>query len=169
VSEPDQLRPAVFLDRDGTLIVDVGYPRDPDEVRFLDGALDALRALRAAGFLLVVISNQSGIGRGVITPAEADSVHARFSQGLAEAGITLDGAKYCPHSPDEGCDCRKPKPGMLLEAADELGIDLSASFMVGDKAADVEAGQRAGTEAFQFVPGSWPEVLEAILERKAAG
>jgi D-glycero-D-manno-heptose 1,7-bisphosphate phosphatase len=168
VRQTDQLRRAVFLDRDGTLIVDVGYPRDPEAVRFLDGALDALRALQAAGFLLVVVSNQSGIGRGLITPAEAQAVHARFSALLAEAGITLDSAKYCPHGPDQGCDCRKPAPGMLLEAADELGIDLTASFMVGDKAADVEAGQRAGAEAFQFVPGSWPEVVEAILERKAA-
>lgn len=135
---------AVFLDRDGTLIEDVGYPRDPGQVRFLDGAPEGLARLSAAGFLLVLVSNQSGIGRGLIQPREAQAVHERLVSVLAGEGIRLAGAKYCPHAPNAGCDCRKPSPGMLIAAGAELGVDLEASFMIGDKQSDVEAGRRAG-------------------------
>jgi histidinol-phosphate phosphatase family protein len=176
---------AVFLDRDGTLIEDVGYPRDPDQVLFLDGAIEALRALRDSGFRLVVVSNQSGIGRGLITPAEAAAVHERFAAELAAAGVVLDDSGYCPHAPGDGCACRKPQPGLLLDAARRLDLDLTASFMVGDKDSDVGAGRRAGTHTVRFQPGqpgrsaweqctadrlarSWPEVLEAILGRRVA-
>ena len=137
-------RGAVFLDRDGTLIEDVGYPRDPDRVRLLDGVPGALRRLAEAGLALVVVSNQSGIGRGLITPGEARAVDERFRSLLADQGVVLDGAKYCPHRPDEGCRCRKPQPGMLLEAAAELDLELTSSHMIGDKQTDVEAGRRAG-------------------------
>lgn len=142
--------PAVFLDRDGTLIEDLGYPREPERVRLLPGVRDALHALHDAGFGLVVIGNQSGIGRGIITEDEARAVHARFVDLLAADGITLDAVKYCPHAPWQACDCRKPAPGLLLEAATELGLDLAASFMVGDKCSDVAAGHRAGCRSVQF-------------------
>ena len=148
--------PAVFLDRDGTLMVDVGYPRDPADVRLLDGAADALVQLRNAGFRLVLVSNQAGIGRGLITEAEARSVHERFVAELARRGARLDDARYCPHAPDAGCDCRKPAPGMLLAAAGDLGLDLEASFMIGDKATDVEAGRRAGCRTVLFAPDGTP-------------
>lgn len=138
---------AVFLDRDGTLIEDVGYPRDPDEVRLLSGVPAALGRLAAAGLRLVVVSNQSGIGRGLIRTEEASAVHDRLVADLGGQGIVLDGAKYCPHAPGEGCDCRKPAPGMLLDAAAELDLDLGSSFMIGDKQSDVEAGRRAGCRA----------------------
>lgn len=138
---------AVFLDRDGTLIEDVGYPRDPEEVRLLPGVPAALRRLAAAGLRLVVVSNQSGIGRGLIRTEEASAVHDRLVAHLGGQGIVLDGAKYCPHAPGEGCDCRKPAPGMLLDAAAELDLDLGSSFMIGDKQSDVEAGRRAGCRA----------------------
>jgi histidinol-phosphate phosphatase family protein len=135
---------AVFVDRDGTLIEDVGYARDPDDVCLVDGAVEALETFRRRGFRLIVVSNQSGIGRGVISPVEANAVHDRFVAELATRGVRLDDVRYCPHGPDAGCDCRKPEPGLLLAAAREHGIDLSSSFMIGDAARDVEAGRRAG-------------------------
>ncbi len=147
-------RRALFVDRDGTLIVDVGYPRDPAQVEPLPGAAGALRAL-AAHFALVIVSNQSGIGRGLITPAEAHAVHARVVERFGQAGVTFAGAYYCPHDPGAGCACRKPAPGLLLDAARELGLDLAASVMVGDKPSDVAAGRAAGCgHALRFGPAS---------------
>lgn len=151
------LRPALFIDRDGTLIADVGYPRDPALVEPLPGAFEALRAL-GARFALVIVSNQSGIGRGRITEAEAHAVHARVVEVFARAGVTFAGAYYCPHGPDAGCACRKPAPGLLLDAARELGLDLAGSVMVGDKASDVAAGRAAGCgRALRFGPRSDPD------------
>lgn len=136
-------RRALFLDRDGTLIVDVGYPRDPARVELVAGAADALRELQR-DWVLVVISNQSGIGRGIINEAEAAAVHGRFLAMFAEVGVTFAGCYYCPHAPDAQCRCRKPAPGLLEDAARELGLDLAASAMIGDKPSDLEAGRAAG-------------------------
>lgn len=145
-------RPALFADRDGTLIVDVGYPRDPALVEPLPGAIDALRELQAR-FALVIISNQSGIGRGRITWAEARAVHDRVIDVFGRAGVGFAGAYYCPHAPDAGCPCRKPAPGLLLDAARELGLDLATSIMVGDKPSDLAAGRAAGVgHAIRFGP-----------------
>ena len=165
---PAVLRPAVFLDRDGTLIEDTGYPRDPAQVRLLPGAAEALRALSSAGLLLAVASNQSGIGRGIVSPAEADAVHGRFLSLFASVGVRFDACFYCPHAPDSGCPCRKPSPGLLLRAAADLGIGLSRSWMVGDKPSDIEAGTRAGCRSVLLDPGGWPEALAAILAGSAA-
>ncbi|MGD0198641.1 MAG: HAD family hydrolase [Solirubrobacteraceae bacterium] len=165
-------RRAVFLDRDGTLIADPGYLRDPGRVELLPGAAAALAELARRGALLVVVSNQSGIGRGLITPQEARSVHDRFAHLLEQAGVALDDAYYCPHAPDAGCTCRKPLPGMLLQAAREHGIDLDRSTMIGNSADDIAAGQAAGaftillldgkTDATQIAPdavaASWGDV-----------
>jgi D-glycero-D-manno-heptose 1,7-bisphosphate phosphatase len=148
--------PAVFLDRDGTLIEDVDYPRDPEAVRMLDGAVEALGDLRKAGYRLVVVSNQSGIGRGLVTAEDARRVHERFVAELARHGVELDDVRYCPHAPGEGCNCRKPAPAMLLAAAADLGLDLAASFMIGDKASDVEAGRRAGCRTVLLAPDGRP-------------
>lgn len=134
---------AVFVDRDGTLIVDVGYPRDPELVEFLPGALNALRRLAQLGFSIVVISNQSGIGRGLVSNPEAEQVHQRFIDLLANSGVQLSGAYYCPHAPTDGCDCRKPAPGLIMRAANDLNLNPEQSFLVGDKSSDVEAGERA--------------------------
>ncbi len=175
-------RPAVFIDRDGTLIEDVGYPRDPDAVRLLQGAPEALRQLERLGFLLVLVSNQSGVGRGLVSPAEAEAVAARFIECLRAQGARLDAAYYCLHAPGEGCPCRKPAPGMLLRAAAELGIDLRRSFMVGDKPSDVEAGRRAGCRTIRLAipPGdemgpfsdcvahSWDEAVGWVVGQMAA-
>jgi histidinol-phosphate phosphatase family protein len=151
-------RPALFLDRDGTLIVDVGYPRDPALVEPLPGAIDALRELQHS-YALVIISNQSGIGRGLITEAEAAAVHARTVELFAAGGVTFAGAYYCPHSPDAACRCRKPAPGLLFDAARELDLDLARSIMIGDKPSDLEAGRAAGcghVQAFE----SWMQGLK---------
>ena len=134
---------ALFLDRDGTLIVDTAYPRDPARVVLLDGAADALRELQR-DWLLVVVSNQSGIGRGLVTPDEANAVHDRFVALYATLGVAFAGIYYCPHAPGARCACRKPSPGLLLDAADELGVMLTRSVMVGDKPSDLEAGRAAG-------------------------
>jgi D-glycero-D-manno-heptose 1,7-bisphosphate phosphatase len=157
---------AIFLDRDGTVIVDAGYPRDPAQVSLLPGAIDSLRRLHEAGFLLVVISNQSGIGRGFVTIEEAEAVHARFVEVLAQHGLELAGSYYCPHAPEDGCDCRKPSPGLLVRAADELGIDLGRSYLVGDKESDVEAAGRAGSTGVLFAENGndWRAVTDLILE-----
>jgi histidinol-phosphate phosphatase family protein len=137
-------RRAVFLDRDGTIIADCNYPRDPAMVRLLPGAAAALARLRDAGFALVLVSNQSGIARGMVTAGQAAQVHLRLIDLLAKEGVCLDGAYYCPHGPEDGCDCRKPAPGMLLRAAAFLDIDPAQSFLVGDKQSDIEAGRRVG-------------------------
>jgi len=161
-------RRALFVDRDGTLIVDVGYPRDPALVEPLPGAIDALRVLQPR-FALVIISNQSGIGRGLISAAEAAAVHARVVERFAQAGVTFAGAYYCPHAPDAGCRCRKPAPGLLLDAARDLGLDLAASTMLGDKPSDLAAGRAAGCRTLAFGPAAaaihcadWPAVAAAL-------
>ena len=164
-------RRAVFLDRDGTIIVDRGYLADPDGVALLPGAVTALRTLRARGYALVVVSNQSGIARGLIRPDEHARVAARVVELLASEGVPLDAAYYCPHGPDDGCACRKPAPGMLRQAAEAHCIDLTASLMVGDKASDLEAGRAAGCKtAFlgtadvsaDFRGADWTELLRAL-------
>lgn len=133
------LRPAVFVDRDGTLIVERNYLADPDDVVLVPGAVDALRALRAAGYALVVVTNQSGIARGLYTLDDYRAVAARLDRVLAEKGVPVDATYYCPHHPDETgpCACRKPAPGMYLQAAADLGLDPEASWYVGDKITDV--------------------------------
>jgi histidinol-phosphate phosphatase family protein len=170
--------PALLMDRDGTLIEDVGYPRDPDQVRLLPGAAEALAGLSRLGFRLVLVSNQSGIGRGLITAAEADRVHGRLVALLAESGVILSASCYCPHAPDEGCECRKPRPGLLLRAFRDLGLDASRSFMIGDKASDVEAGERAGCRTIllaggrpatgevrpDFLARDWPDLFRLLTQ-----
>ncbi len=158
-----EARQAVFLDRDGTLVADPGYLRDPDQVELLPGAAAALAAFAEAGFLLVVVSNQSGIGRGWISSAEAREVDCRFVELLAAAAVKLDGIYYCPHAPDEGCRCRKPEPGLLLEAAREHGIELDRSIMIGNSPSDVGAGKAVG--AFTVLLGG--EALAAHIQADA--
>lgn len=135
---------AVFLDRDGTVIVDRGYLDCEEGVELLEGAGRALRVLATAGFRLVLITNQSGIGRGYFTKATVDRQHERLTQLLAPYGVTFDAIEMCPHAPEEKCTCRKPRPALILHAAHALNIRLEESYMVGDKATDVEAGRHAG-------------------------
>jgi len=142
---------AIFLDRDGTIIDDPGYLSHPEQVNLLDGAAEALVELRAMGYKLVIVSNQSGIARGIVSEEDLEAIHDRLRQLLAEKGAYLDQIYYCPYHPDgvvskyrKESDWRKPNPGMLLAASEEMGIDLSQSWSIGDSSRDVEAGLRAG-------------------------
>lgn len=139
-------RPAVFLDRDGTIIAEKSYLADPDRVDLIPGSAEAMRRLRDAGFVLVVVTNQSGIARGLYQEADYHAVAARVDELLAAHGATPDETRYCPHHPDVTgpCDCRKPDTGMHRRAAANLDIDLVASFYVGDKATDVLPARALG-------------------------
>lgn len=142
---------AALLDRDDTIIRDVGYLDDPEGIEFLPGAIEALRRLADAGYALILVTNQSGVARGYFSEQRLAEIHARLVSLLAEREIVLTGIYYCPHLAEGSvapyavaCDCRKPEPGMLLRAAREHDLDLPASVMIGDGERDVEAGRRAG-------------------------
>jgi D,D-heptose 1,7-bisphosphate phosphatase len=144
-------RPAVFLDKDGTLVENVPYNVDPALIRLAPGAGEGLRRLHEAGFVLFVISNQSGVARGYFAESALAGVEARLKEMLAAVGVRLAGFSYCPHHPEGSveeyaiaCDCRKPAPGMIVRAAAEHGIDLARSWMVGDILDDIQAGRAAG-------------------------
>jgi len=145
---------AIFLDRDGTVNEEANFLSSPDQVRLIPGAAEAIREARANGFKIIIVSNQAGVGRGLLTEEDVRRVNARLEELLAADGVAVDGIFYCPHlpaapdlSPADECSCRKPKPGMLLRARDELGIDLSRSFIVGDKLIDVETGHNGGARS----------------------
>ncbi len=137
-------RRAVFLDRDGTLNVDPGYLKDPSSLRMIPGVGEALDRLSASGYLLIVVTNQSGVGRGIIPPEALDQVHARINDLIRVSGAKIIDFRSCIHAPDEKCGCRKPSPKLILDAAVQHGIDLAASVMVGDKSLDLAAGRSAG-------------------------
>ena len=147
-------RRAVFLDRDGVLNQDRGYVSRPEDFEWLPGVMHALRALQRSGWCLVVVTNQSGIARGLYGPAEFENLTAWMHSELAQHGITLDAVYHCPHLPDaplavwrRQCDCHKPAPGMLRRAARDLKLDLSSCVMIGAEPADIAAGRAAGTAA----------------------
>jgi len=139
--------PALFLDRDGVVIVDRDYLSDPEGVELVPGAAAAMVRAAAAGYLLIGLSNQSGIGRGRFGLAELEAVMERVDLELSRHGIALDAMYYCPHAPADGCRCRKPEPGLLEEAAASFRWDASRSWVIGDKASDVELGRRHGLGA----------------------
>jgi D-glycero-D-manno-heptose 1,7-bisphosphate phosphatase len=148
------LRPAIFLDRDGTLNVDVGYLHAIQQLKLYPWTGDALRLLKRAGYLLVVVSNQAGIAQGMIAPGFVEEAHAEMLRRVRDSGGDLDALYYCPHHPRGAvkelavdCRCRKPRPGMIEDAARDLGIDVSRSWTVGDKWLDVQLGQAAGTRS----------------------
>jgi D-glycero-D-manno-heptose 1,7-bisphosphate phosphatase len=145
-------RRAIIMDRDGTVCEEVGYVNHPDRVRLLHRSASAILAANDAGFQTVVVTNQAGVARGYFSESLVDEAHDRLRELLAREGARLDGIYYCPHHPDVGappyrraCACRKPSPGMLERARDEMGIDLAASYMIGDSMKDIEAGYRAGS------------------------
>jgi histidinol-phosphate phosphatase family protein len=151
---------AVFLDKDGTLIHDVPFNVDPALIRLRDDASDALLALQNAGYLLLLVSNQAGVATGRYEESALGQVWDSLKAELGVGGVALDGIYYCPHGADGNCDCRKPEPGMLRQAAEEHGIDLEASWMVGDILDDVEAGRRAGCRTILLDVGSETEWRE---------
>jgi D-glycero-D-manno-heptose 1,7-bisphosphate phosphatase len=147
-------RPAIFLDRDGTLNEAVGYVNHASRFRLFPWTVAAVRTIKEANFLAVVATNQSGVGRGYFSASLLEEVHDILRSTLKEGGAELDGLYVCPHAPAESCECRKPKPGMLLRAAEELDIDLERSWAVGDNYRDLESGWRAGTRAALVRTGS---------------
>lgn len=148
------LKRAVFLDRDGVLNRDsADFIRTPEQVEVLPGIPEAVRRLNDAGFLTVVITNQSGIGRGYFTEETLKDIHARLRHEVESRGGRITGIYHCPHLPGAGCDCRKPSPGMLHQAAQEHGISLSKSYFVGDRAEDVLCGVSAGTGTVLVLTG----------------
>ncbi len=167
-------RAAVFLDRDGTLVDELGFLADPERLRLLPDAAAGVRLLNEAGLAVVVVTNQSGLARGLFGPPELEAVHGRLEQELARGGARLDGILACPHHPTEGapplrarCSCRKPEPGLLVEAARRFGLELADSWMVGDDARDLEAGRRAGVRASVLVlTGKGRETLQGMDENE---
>jgi len=159
--------PAIFLDRDGTVNVDHGYVHEIDHFQFIDGVIDALRELKKMGYALVMVTNQSGIARGIFTEDTFMQLTEWMDWSLADRDVNLDGIWFCPHHPDavvaeyrQQCDCRKPQPGMLLAAQKELNIDMAASYIVGDKIDDLLAGSAAGVGTKVLVRTGKPVTAE---------
>jgi D-glycero-D-manno-heptose 1,7-bisphosphate phosphatase len=165
------VRPAVFLDRDGTMIEDVGYLNRLDRIRFFPWTVDAIRALNQAGFPLVVVTNQSGVARGFFPEMFIDATHTQISQRLREGGAWIDAYYYCPHHPGgsvdpyvRDCDCRKPSPGLIDSAARELRLDPTRSFVVGDRRGDMELARAVGARGIlvNSGPGSDEDMQESL-------
>ncbi len=160
------MRRAVFLDRDGTLNEDTGYPADFRQIHIYPEAFEAVRRLGQAGFATVVVTHQSGIGRGYFDAQELDALHARFLDEFARHGAPLDALYSCPHGPESpGCSCAKPRPGLGLRAARELGFDLGASYMVGDKVDDVLFGLNLGVVPVLVLTGYGRSAAAALESR----
>jgi D-glycero-D-manno-heptose 1,7-bisphosphate phosphatase len=149
----------VLLDRDGTVIVEKHYLSDPDQVELIAGAAEGLRRLAARGLGLAVVTNQSGIGRGYFDGARLAEIHARLVSQLRAEGVALSGIFVCPHHPDEDCGCRKPRTGLALRAAAELGFEPARAFVVGDMASDVALGRALGATTLLVRTGHGAETL----------
>ncbi len=143
----------VLLDRDGTVNIEKGYLSNPDELEMVHGAVEALGRLRWLGLGLAVITNQSGLARGYFDRSRLDSIHERLRKRLADGGVHLDGMYFCPHSPEDNCACRKPAPGLVYRAAEELGFQPEQCFLVGDKLSDIELGKIVGATTFLVCTG----------------
>ena len=167
---------AVFVDRDGTLIHDVGHLCRVDQVEILPRVPQALRLMKDAGFKVVVVTNQSVIARGRLTEAQLTEIHRHLFHHLAELGATVDGVYYCPHHPTEGfgpyrraCDCRKPNTGMIRRAATDLNLAVSRSYVVGDQLTDMELAARSGAQGVWIHPGGdTPSATSAGVRRVVA-
>lgn len=175
-------RPAVFIDRDGTISEEVGYVNHPSRYRVFPYAPRAVKLLNEAGWLAVLVTNQAGVARGYFVEDLISEVHAALAQELERGGARLDAVYYCPHHPSVGeppykldCDCRKPRPGLVRRAAEELNIDLPASWMVGDRYGDVELARNAGLRSafvlsgygrgeWEYQRGRWPHQPDLVAE-----
>lgn len=171
---------AVFIDRDGTIARDVPYCSRPEDFELFPGVSGAIQKLNRSGYKVVVITNQSGIARGYFTEQTLSEIHARMISLLAGQDAQIDAVYYCPHHPDDKCDCRKPQPSMILKAAKDLDIDLSASYMIGDTEMDCEMAVRAGCRGAVKIAASGPtqadhqtatfkEAVEWILTQAGPG
>jgi histidinol-phosphate phosphatase family protein len=160
---------AVLLDRDGTLIEERNYLSDPKGVVLLPGAVEALEQFDALGFGVAVVSNQSGVGRGYFTLEDVERVHLRMLELLGPAARIINGIYVCPHAPETHCECRKPRPGLVEQAARELGFDAHASFVIGDKPADIELARNVGARAVLVTTGYGADSLDAGADYVAPG
>lgn len=161
---------AVFLDRDGTIIEDVNYLSDLRDITWIKGAKEAIKALNEAGYKVIVVTNQSGIARGLLDESLLQKVHQTINDNLRQIEARIDGFYYCPHHPDIGsaqykkiCSCRKPEPGLIYQASQDLDIDLERSFLIGDNLRDIEAGLRAGLASILVLTGKGKNFKDKIL------
>ena len=162
MSDSNNKRPAAFIDRDGTLIEEVNFLSKVDDLRVFPYTAEALRLLKERGFHIVVVTNQSGIGREIYTEADMHSIHDAMQE---EVGGAIDAFYFCPHLPAAGCECRKPGLGMIRYAQRNLNIDLNASWMIGDKRIDVETGKNAGIGSALVLTGYGSQHISEINDR----
>lgn len=148
---------AVFLDKDGTIVPDIPYNVNTDLITLNEGVIEGLQLLQSYGYLLVIVTNQSGVALGYFTHEQVDAVKEKLSGLCLKLGIYLDGFYCCPHHPEGSCNCHKPQPGLLLKAATDMDIDLSCSWMIGDILNDVEAGKKAGCKTILIDNGNETE------------
>lgn len=167
-------RPAVFLDRDGTINLEKDYLYRVDDFEFIPGAQQAIKKLKKAGYLVIVVTNQSGVARGYFSLDDVKRLHEHIQKQLATAGTGIDAFYMCPHHPEKGqgeylkkCDCRKGQPGLLIQASADLGLDLQESFMIGDKVADIEAGENAGCQPILVLTGYGEESRLKLDDNRA--
>lgn len=159
----------IFLDRDGVINHNPpnrGYVRKWAEFTFIPNARTAIRELTEDGYRIIVITNQSGIGRGLYSEEDVADIHSKMVSEISKAGGTIDAVYYCPHHPDAGCECRKPKPGMLTRAAREHNIELSSAYLIGDWITDIEVGQRVGATTFLVLTGLGQESYSHYIHTK---
>ncbi len=157
-----------FLDRDGTIIEEKDFIKSPDEIEFIPGSIEAIRILKKLGYKIVVISNQSGIGRGILTEKMVKEVNESFIRKLMENGALIDALYFCPHHPDDDCDCRKPKTGLIQKAAAEHKLDLEKAVVIGDKLSDLELGKNLGGKSILVLTGygkkEWEKLQDVTIK-----
>ena len=155
---------AIFLDRDGTLNYDRGYTHKISDWQWLPGALEAIAAFKRAGWPIVVVSNQSGIARGLYTRAQLAELETWVNSDLAARGLQITGWRYCPHGPNDHCDCRKPKPGLILKACADFDLDASLSWMIGDRLSDIKAGCASGCNCGMVLNPAYADEVATALQ-----
>jgi D-glycero-D-manno-heptose 1,7-bisphosphate phosphatase len=152
----------VLLDRDGTINEEVGHLSDPSDLRLIPGSADAIRRLRSAGLGVVIVTNQANVRRGLLSTDDLEEIHARLRTMLDAEGTQVDAILHCPHAPEDGCDCRKPRTGMAMEAADRFSFDVSQAYVIGDHAGDAGMGRAIGATTFLVLTGHGVEEREGV-------